>query len=172
MQFLAISGSLRAQSANSALLARAIEIAPPSLEVELWSGLAGIAAFNPDLDETPPPEVRAFRSAVSGAEGVLICSPEYAHGVAGALKNALDWLVGSGELYAKPVALINVSPRATVAHAALIEILRTMGADPLIDVVIPVDRTMDLEAEELLRPVLDRMRDAAHLVQRLTTHSG
>jgi NAD(P)H-dependent FMN reductase len=59
---------------------------------------------------------------------VLICSPESAHGVPGTLKNALDWLVGSEELVGKPVAVLNLSERATRAHASLIETLHTMAA--------------------------------------------
>ena len=85
-------------------------------------------AFNPDDDENPPPSVRAFRALLDAADGVLISSPEYAHGIAGALKNALDWVVGSSEFVDKPVALINASPRATIAQASLTEILKTMSA--------------------------------------------
>jgi NAD(P)H-dependent FMN reductase len=71
----------------------------------------------------------------------LISSPEYAHGVSGVLKNALDWVVGSGELIDKPIALVNASTRATLAHAALKETLRTMSARVVEEasIVVPLD---------------------------------
>ena len=76
-----------------------------------------------------PRPSREFRSELDACAAVLISSPEYAHGVPGALKNALDWIVGSGELVGKPVALVNVSPRSTYAQASLAETLRVMSAD-------------------------------------------
>lgn len=132
----AVSGSLREGSTNSAMLGRAALLAEPHLEVSLWQGLADVPAFNPDRSEDPPEPVTEFRRLVAAADGLLIASPEYAHGVAGALKNALDWLVGSGELTDKPVALLNASPRATIAHAELAETLRTMGARIVADAAI------------------------------------
>ena len=128
-QILAISGSLRSRSTNTAVLEAAAELAPEATEVRVWQGLGELPLFNPDLDVSPPPpSVAAFRTALRAADGVMICSPEYAHGVSGVMKNALDWLVGSGELMEMPIALINASPYATIAHAALAETLRTMSA--------------------------------------------
>ena len=72
--------------------------------------------------------VLAFRSALAMADAVMIASPEYAHGITGVLKNALDWVVGSGEFSGKPVALINASLRSVHAHESLTEIIRTMDA--------------------------------------------
>jgi NAD(P)H-dependent FMN reductase len=104
-------------------------LAPENVEVALYAGLGSIPPFNPDLDIEPPPSAVAdFRAQLLRADSVVISSPEYAHGVSGVLKNAMDWLVRSGELYDKPVALINASPRASHAQASLIEILTTMGA--------------------------------------------
>src|SRR5262249_47022129 len=109
VRVLAISGSLRSGSSNTILLRAAAELAPRGLCVILYGGLADLPHFNPDLDDeaNPPPQVREFRDALRAADGLMICSPEYAHGVPGSLKNALDWVVGSGELSGKPVALIN-----------------------------------------------------------------
>jgi NAD(P)H-dependent FMN reductase len=99
------------------------------MAVRIWQGLGDIPPFNPDLDVPPVPlAVEAFRTELRSADAVMICSPEYAHGVSGVMKNALDWVVGSGELMEKPVALINASPYATIAQAALAETLRTMSA--------------------------------------------
>ena len=74
-----------------------------------------------------PAPVLAFRQALRAADGLMICSPEYAHGVSGVMKNALDWLVGSGELEGKPILLLNASPRSAFAHPALLETVRVMG---------------------------------------------
>lgn len=76
-----------------------------------------------------PPEVADFRSRLGASDGLIISSPEYVHGVPGAMKNAIDWVVSSGELYGKPVALLNASMVATHAHASLTEILTTGDAD-------------------------------------------
>jgi NAD(P)H-dependent FMN reductase len=129
MKILAISGSLRAVSSNTAVLRAAARLAPDGVEIVLFEGLAGLPFFNPDLDgDTVPEAVAAFRGLVGEADGILISSPEYARGVAGVLKNALDWLVASFEFPNKPVALINTSPRATHAQAALTLTLETMSA--------------------------------------------
>lgn len=129
LSILAISGSLRAVSSNTALLRAVARLAPPHVTVTHYIGLADLPHFNPDLDgDNPPPAVLALRAAVGHAAGLLISSPEYAHGVPGSLKNALDWLVSSVEFPGKPVALLNSSTRATYAQAALTEILKTMSA--------------------------------------------
>src|SRR5262249_37530282 len=78
--------------------------------------------------DSGPAAVMNFRARLNGAAAVVICSPEYAHGVPGALKNALDWVVGSGELVGKPVGVWNLSARAVHAHASLVETLQTMSA--------------------------------------------
>jgi chromate reductase, NAD(P)H dehydrogenase (quinone) len=128
MRILAISGSLRAASSNSALIDAAALLAPRDVDFVVYGGLAGLPHFNPDVDNgEPPPPVKEFREQLTWCDAVLISSPEYAHGVPGALKNALDWLVGSGELIDKPVALINVSPSATHAHASLVETISVMS---------------------------------------------
>lgn len=94
----------------------------------IYGELADIPPFNPDLDTgAVPAPVSRFRAALQASDAVVISSPEYAHGVSGVLKNALDWVVGSGELIDKPIALINASRRATHAHAALLETLTTMS---------------------------------------------
>jgi chromate reductase len=127
MKLLAISGSLRTASINSAFCRVAVRLAPSSLQINVFADLGGLPPFNPDLEPCPPSTVLAFRTAVGDADALIIASPEYAHGVAGALKNALDWLVSfEGTVY-KPVALINTSTRAHHAYDALREILQTMS---------------------------------------------
>jgi NAD(P)H-dependent FMN reductase len=132
IRILAISGSLRAVSSNGAVLDAAAALVPPDVVVTRFDGLAGLPAFNPDLDvegAVPPAGVAAWRAAVATADALVICSPEYAHGVPGALKNALDWLVSGPDVPGKPVAVVNATTRAHIAHAALIETLRTMNAE-------------------------------------------
>jgi NAD(P)H-dependent FMN reductase len=128
MKIIAICGSLRAQSSNLALLRALTKIAP---EVEIYDGLGGLPHFNPDDDAegaTPPPAVAALRAMLAEADGILISSPEYAHGVPGSLKNMLDWLVSDGALVDKPVALINAAPvGGEFARDSLVETLRTMN---------------------------------------------
>jgi chromate reductase len=127
MRILAISGSLRAVSTNTSLLRAAATLAPEGMEILLYGGLGDLPHFNPDLEDTEPPPVIDLRRQVREADGLLISSPEYAHGVPGVLKNALDWLVGGSEIVGKPIALWNASPRATHAQESLSETLRTMS---------------------------------------------
>jgi chromate reductase, NAD(P)H dehydrogenase (quinone) len=129
MRLLAISGSLRAASSNTAVLQAAAKLAPAGVTIELYRQLGDLPHFNPDFDEERLPVIVAeFRALIGTVDGVLISSPEYARGVPGTLKNALDWLVGSFEFPDKSVALINVSPRATHAQASLTTTLETMSA--------------------------------------------
>jgi chromate reductase, NAD(P)H dehydrogenase (quinone) len=129
LQILAISGSLRAISSNTAVLQAAAMLASENVAITFYSGLAYLPHFNPDLDIEPLPDsVIALRQQIQECDGLLISSPEYAHGVPGTMKNALDWLVSSLEFPEKPVALINTNPRATIALASLIEILTVMSA--------------------------------------------
>jgi chromate reductase, NAD(P)H dehydrogenase (quinone) len=120
MKIIAISGSLRTGSSNTAALRAAAKLAPPGLDIVPFDGIADLPFFNPDLEgDRVPDSVAAFRAAIGDADGLLISSPEYARGVAGVMKNALDWLVGSFEFPNKPVALINTSPRAVHALGRL-----------------------------------------------------
>ena len=127
MKVLAISGSLREASINSALCRAAARLAPSAVHVTVFSGLGNLPLFNPDLEPSPPAAVQAFRAAVGQANALLIASPEYAHGISGPMKNALDWLVSFEGTVGKPIALINTSPRAHHAYEALQEVLRTMS---------------------------------------------
>ena len=127
IHLLAISGSLRAVSSNTALLRAAIALAPPEVEIRLYGAFGDLPHFNPDLEANEPPAVTDLRARVRWADGLLISSPEYAHGVPGAMKNALDWLVGGDEFIYKPVALLNASPRSHHAQDSLAETITTMS---------------------------------------------
>ena len=130
VSILAISGSLRTRSTNTEALRAAAILAQASVGVKLFDGLADLPHFNPDLDAEGvvlPDQVQRLRAEIGAADALLICSPEYAHGVPGSLKNALDWLVSAPELVFKPIGLLNISPRSTHAYASLAETLRTMS---------------------------------------------
>jgi chromate reductase, NAD(P)H dehydrogenase (quinone) len=127
IRILAISGSLREVSSNTALLRAAIALAPDNVEMHLYGGLNDLPHFNPELEPMEPPSVKDLQAQIKWADGLMICSPEYAHGVPGVLKNALDWLVSSEDFAGKPIALLNASPRAVHAQASLVEILTTMA---------------------------------------------
>jgi chromate reductase, NAD(P)H dehydrogenase (quinone) len=128
-RILAISGSLRAASLSTAALTAASMLSPPDTEFTFYTGLADLPAFNPDLDTgEPPPAVKNLRHEIGSADGLLISTPEYARGLPGSLKNALDWLVSSSEFPEKPVAVIHTSPRSVEAQAQLRLVLMTMSA--------------------------------------------
>lgn len=129
LRILAISGSLRAASSNSAVLRVAAMLAPPGVEIAIYGGIGALPHFNPDLEGSEPALVLDFREQIERSDGVLIACPEYAHGVPGTMKNALDWVVGSSEFVGKPVALINAAPRASMAQESLAETLSVMSAN-------------------------------------------
>ena len=139
LTFVTICGSLRARSSNAALLDAVSLLAPAGIKVRRYDGLASLPPFNPDDDVEPAPAaVRSLRSCVASADALVLSSPEYAHGVPGALKNALDWLVSGVEIFQKPVALLNPSPASRFAHPQLMETLRVMSARVVADVGLTV----------------------------------
>ena len=131
MRMLAISGSLRKNSTNTAALAALAHLAPEGVRVLLYQDLARLPPFNPDddVEDSPvPASVENLRALVGASDAIVIGAPEYAHGLPGMFKNALDWLVASEAFAGKRVVLINASPRAFHAQANLREILATMAA--------------------------------------------
>ena len=130
VKILGISGSLQGRSSDTALLALAGESAPADVEFSTFGALGDLPHFNPDLDDldggSAPGPVLEFRGRIRGSQGVLFATPEYAHGMPGVLKNALDWLVGSGELAGKPVALLSASPNASGGIRAQVALIRTL----------------------------------------------
>ncbi len=168
MKILAISGSLRAGSTNTALLRAAMTLAPAGMEITLYDGLVDLPHFSPELDgENAPAPVKQWRGRLQEADGAVICTPEYAFGMPGSLKNALDWIVSSGELWRKPVAAISASPSAlggAKAHAALLLTLTAIEAEIVPDglLTVPFVRTKltaggeitDPSTEQALRAVL------------------
>jgi NAD(P)H-dependent FMN reductase len=124
---LALSGSLRDGSTNTALLEAARLLASPDVEIVVWNRQGSLPQFSPDLESTVPPVVQEFRDLVGWADGLLIACPEYARGVPGSFKNALDWLVGGETFITKKFAQWNASPRAFEAQKSLRLVLETMS---------------------------------------------
>lgn len=163
---LAISGSLRSGSSNHNILSFLGGLTPADVHYYIYDRLAAIPPFDPGLDNKHPPEaVSELRSFINSASGVVICTPEYAFGVPGQLKNMLDWMVSSGSLVDKPVALVTASSVGSHAHAALLLTLGALSAK-VIDgaaLLIPFIRSKmdaegnitDQETERALREVMD-----------------
>ena len=169
LTLLAISGSLRSRSTSSATLRAAAAAAPSGVQVDVYGGLRELPHFDPDLEAEPPAAVISFHEALEESAGMLLCVPEYAHGIPGAFKNALDWTVGRGSLYRKPVTVIKTSPPGRGAHAraALERVLRVLDADVTF-VTVPVaaprdglDELTDPEAAARLREVVSELADRA-----------
>ena len=134
MRLFAISGSLRSASSATALARALSALAPHGIEVTVYDDLATIPPFDPDRDregDVAPAPVARLRAALQAADAVVICTPEYAFGVPGVLKNALDWTVASGDFAGKPTAAISISPSdlgGDKAHASLVLTLGAMQA--------------------------------------------
>jgi NAD(P)H-dependent FMN reductase len=129
---LAVSGSLRRSSLNIAVLrAAALAGARDGVFVDIDDSARQLPHFDPDLEGAPPDVVRGFRARCKRAAGLLFAVPEYAYGIPGSFKNAPDWTVGSGSLYRKSVAVLDVAPPGRGAHAreALDRVLRALDAD-------------------------------------------
>ncbi len=179
MQILLISGSLRSGSTNTAVLRTTAVVAPAGVDTVLFDRLDRLPHFNPDDDAEPlDAAVADLRSSIGAADAVLFSTPEYAGALPGSFKNLLDWSVGGGEIYGKPVAWINASAfgptGAADAHDSLRKVLGYTGAD-IVEaacVQIPVPRdaigddglVSDPALREQIAGVLTTL--AAHVDQR------
>ncbi len=113
MKVLAISGSLRRDSHNTALLRAAAELVPPPVELEIFDGLKAVEPYDEDDDRGPGPDgARRLREAIEAADAILIATPEYNSSIPGQLKNAIDWAsrpLRGNALWGKPVAVVGAS---------------------------------------------------------------
>jgi chromate reductase len=129
VRILAVSGSLQAESANLALLRTAATSAPAGVEVVLFDGLRELPHFDPDIEARGEPlAVRAWRDALADSDAVLFASPEYGHSLPGVLKNGIDWVIGSGELEGKVVAITAAVPGPERGRLGLQALRQTLGA--------------------------------------------
>lgn len=151
LQLLLVSGSLREGSTNSAVLQTARAVAPAGLATVLYGGMGGLPHFNPDDDregEAVHGAVAELRAQVAAADALLVCTPEYAGALPGALKNLLEWTVGDAGTYGKPVAWINASGGAAPtggadAHDSLRKVLGYVHADVVDAACVRVPVTRD-----------------------------
>lgn len=127
LTILAVSGSLRTSSSNTLILKEIQKWVPHHIAFNIYQDMATLPAFDDSMDAPEP--VIAWRRLLAAADGVFICSPEYAFGIPGALKNAMDWTVGSGELVNKPLALVTAATGGDKAHAAWLHIFTALSAN-------------------------------------------
>jgi NAD(P)H-dependent FMN reductase len=152
MKILAVSGSARRDSTNTAMLRAVAAVAP---EVTVFDGVGRLPVFSPDLDDAPPAEVRAFIGAVEASDGVIVSSPEYVRALPGGMKNAIDWLVSRETLVDKPMALMHASHRGDDMLESLRAVLATVSnrfaAEPFLR--LPLMKMSPAEiAERLAEP--------------------
>jgi len=151
IKILAVPGSLRSNSSSHRVISVIANMIPDNIDFIIYSDLGNLPHFN---DEENYDIVHEWRRLIKGADGVLICTPEYAFGVPGSLKNALDWTVSSGEFYNKPVALITASSAGDKAHASLLQTLTALTAKVTEEVtlLIPFIRSKFNEKGEMIDP--------------------
>jgi len=154
MQILAVCGSLQARSGNRSLLQTVAALAPEGIDVALFDGVRELPLFDPDIEQNgSPPAVESWRRALSDASAVLIASPEYGHSLPGALKNAVDWVIGTGELYRKVVAITAAVDHRLRGRRGLAALAQTLLA---VDATIPWsepmvrDATLEVQISDLL----------------------
>lgn len=159
MRILAVCGSLQARSRNLALVQAAMASAPPGVTIALFDGLRDLPHFDPDLDAAgAPPSVTRWRDALTASDAVLIACPEYAFSLPGVVKNAIDWVVGSGELERKIVGLTAAThhpERGRRGLAALREPLTALSATIVGGEPIARGPDADRQVADLVRALAD-----------------
>ena len=177
-KILALSGSLRRVSYNTAALEALRELSPINIEVVIGQ-IKGLPLFNPDLEGADIPELALLKSNIAESSGMIIASPEYAHGISGPMKNALDWLVSGDEFPYKPIMLINTSPRATHALAALKEVLTTMSGNIIETACISIpllssklNREGILANQEISNVLLGGLNEFCHQIGMLQSNNS
>jgi len=156
IKILAISGSTRKESSNLNLIKAIADLTSEVFDITIFEGLSTLPHFNPDLDnENAPREITDFRNQLRAADGILICTPEYALGVPGSLKNAIDWTVSSMEFSKKPVALVTASLSGEKAHNSLLGTLLMIEAHLTADtqLLIPYIKTKVTKDHKITDPV-------------------
>jgi NAD(P)H-dependent FMN reductase len=174
MKIVVIAGSVRETSKSSALARAVATVAEGDVDVDVFPSLNILPHFDPGVsDDDTVDSVRDLRARVGVARAVCIVTPEYAHGAPGVLKNALDWLVGSGELAGKPVSVISSSPSATggsMAQLSLVATLTVMGGMLVDSVTVPfVGTKLDVDGGLADKATLERIRG---MIDVLTVTSG
>lgn len=164
IRILAISGSLRKESYNTALINAVANLGLKDIEVVIFDEMERIPLFNPDRENENIIAVKNLKNKLKQSNGLLISSPEYAHGISGVLKNALDWLVSGDEFPYIPVALSNTSPRATHAQSALREVISTMSGNVIESATI----TLPLLGTDCdVNGIIDNDEMSHHIIEKI-----
>lgn len=158
INILAISGSLKSTSANTNILRAISKIAPKNVLIHIFDGLDKLPHFNPELANDIE-AVNSFRQQLRESDGVIFSTPEYAFGVPGVLKNALDWVVSSGELNKNPVATISASPLYSGGDKALASLLLTLTA---------LGANMDADSSLSISTIKSKMNDSGEITSEET----
>lgn len=139
MNIIAISGSMRQQSTNTALLENLCKLAPDGMQIDVFRGIGELPIFSPDLEgENTPNAVLQFIDKINQADGVIVASPEYIHAIPGGLKNAIDWLVSGEAIINKPIVIAHASHRGEDMLASLRLVLGTVSAGFNADIFLKV----------------------------------
>lgn len=166
MKILAISGSARSRSTNTALLTALKAIAPSDVAIDVFARIGELPVFSPDLEGPGEPEsIKRFIEHISKSDDVLISSPEYVRGIPGGLKNAIDWLVSGDQIIGKPIALVHASHRGDDMLQALRTVLSTISSSFNNDLFLRVS-VMNEEPEritEILKSEANRARADAFI---------
>lgn len=168
MKILAISGSAREASTNTALLRAMKNLAPAGIELLVFHNLNALPVFSPDTEgEATPVAVSKLMDAVSANDGIIISSPEYVRAIPGGLKNAIDWMVSRFEIIDKPIALVHASHRGDDMLLSLRLVLSTVSRDFLehLFLRIPLIGKSPIEIEELLRTPENESQIASFLLK-------
>ena len=139
MQLLGVCGSLRGSSTNSRLLEAATRLLPVDVDLHLTTLVGRLPLFNPDISVESSEVVLKWLQEMRSADGLIISTPEYARGYPGALKNALDWLVNTDALVAKPFIMLSASARSTIGRDTLTTVLETMSGVHVVEGSISVN---------------------------------
>lgn len=170
MKILAISGSARRDSTNTALLRALQAVAPAGIAVDVYAGIGELPVFSPDLEQPHPPDsVRRLMDAIDASDGILISSPEYVRSIPGGLKNAIDWLVSGDQVVGKPIALVHASHRGEDMLAALRIVLSTISSSFSEDIFfrVPVMKQSPAAIAEMLTSAPIREQAEAFLADFL-----
>jgi NAD(P)H-dependent FMN reductase len=170
IKILAIPGSLRKDSSNHKVINKITSMLTQDVEFKIYNDIGRLPHFD---GEENYELVDDWRNQLQEADGILICTPEYAFGVPGSLKNALDWTVSSGELYDKPLALITASSSGEKGHAALLQTLTALSAKMTEDtkLLIPFIRSKFDTNDELAGDVFNAVRKVLNSLITLSKES-
>jgi NAD(P)H-dependent FMN reductase len=170
VKFVAISGSLRKVSYNSAALNTLVEMSLEHIDVSIVD-ISQLPLFNPDREGEFIPALENIKLALSECSGLIISSPEYAHGISAPMKNVLDWLVSSCEFVDMPIMLINTSPRSHHALKALKEVLTTMSGNIIESAFVSIP-LLGTELAVSSKSIIEDNSDVEYIVQNEECYSN